>query len=402
VGVRRRLGFGLERNAALLFWAMFFLQAAFGTSDRFKALYIESLGARPALVGVILGIAELIRLLFLVASGPLSDRLSPRLLINCRWLAVANALVYLLAWQWWVLFPAFIFQAGANLAWPSVSRVIEESGDETTRARRFLMVYTIAPGVAFLGAPLLGGILAAEFGLRSVFVVLTVGLAIAGVFFSQVQPAGRAARTPSGGYLAVIRHRPTLLLCLLALAGLFAPYLGVTLVSNYLHNERGIPLGLIGAFGSLVAAGSIVAGLAVSRNAWLGRSMRGTLLTFGCLPGVFVLLLVSRATGVIALAFLLWGIGSVSQQTFYGAISEASPAHLRMRAFALLEVSWSAGIMLAGFAAGALYGIDPALPLWMALTGSLVVIGATLLVRRAVLAWQKDEAAGVQTSPATV
>ncbi len=208
-----RLRFGLERNAALLFWAMFFLQAAFGFSDRFKALYIESLGARPALVGVILGAAEFIRLSFLIAAGPLSDRISPRLLINCRWLAVANALVYLLAWQWWQLFPAFLFQAAANMAWPSVSRVIDESGDESTRAYRFLMIYTIATSVPLLVAPLVGSVLAETFGLRSVFAALTVGLFVSACFFLQVRPAGRATRTASGGYLAVLRHRPTALLC---------------------------------------------------------------------------------------------------------------------------------------------------------------------------------------------
>lgn len=399
VAVGRWLRVGLAGNAALLFWAVFFLQAAFGTSDRFKALYIESLGAKPALVGVLLGVGEAIRLAFLIASGPLSDRLSPRLLINCRWLAVANALVYLFAWRWWQLFPAFVFQATANLAWPSVSRVIDESGDEASRAHRFLMVYTIAASVPLLVAPLVGGALAEEYGLRSVFVVLTIGLIVSGGFFFRVRPAGRASRTTSGGYLAVLRHRPTALLSALAVGGLFSANLGLTLAANYLHNERGFSVGAIGAFGTLVAAGGIASGLIVSRVPRLGRSLNGTLLTFAFLPAVFALLLGGRTLGVVGAAYLCWGFASVAQQTFFGAVGEVTPAHLRTRAFALLEVAFSAGLMLAGFAAGALYGLNPALPLWLALAGSLAVVGATLVVRRSVRAWQAGQVAAGQTAP---
>jgi MFS family permease len=397
--VGRWLRVGLAGNAALLFWAIFFLQAAFGTSDRFKALYIESLGAKPALVGVLLGVGEAIRLTFLIASGPLSDRISPRLLINCRWLAVANALVFLFAWRWWQLFPAFVFQATANLAWPSVSRVIDESGDEASRAHRFLMIYTIAASVPLLVAPLVGGALAEAFGLRSVFVVLTIGLIVSGGFFSRVRPAGRATRTPSGGYLAVLRHRPTALLSALAVGGLFSAYLGLTLAANFLHNERGFSVGAIGAFGTLIAAGGIVSGLAVSRVRRLGRSLNGTLLTFGVLPAVFALLLGGRTLGVVGVAYLCWGVASVAQQTFFGVVGEVTPAHLRTRAFALLEVAFSAGMMLAGFAAGALYALNPALPLWLALAGSLAVVAATLAVRRSVLAWQAGQGEAAQAAP---
>lgn len=389
---------GMERNAALLFWGIFFLQAAFGTSDRFKALYIESLGAKPALVGIILGVAEAIRLSFLIAAGPLSDRLSPRLLINSRWLAVANALVFLLAMQWWHLFPAFAFQAAANLAWPSVSRVIDESGDEAGRAHRFLMIYSIAASIPLLVAPVVGGVLAEEIGLRSVFVVLTIGLAISGLFFSKVRPSGRSAHAPSGGYLAVLRHRPTALLSALAVGGLFAMYLGFTLIANFLHNERGLSVGLIGGFGTLIAAGGIISGLAISRVRFLGRTMNGMLMTFSLLPIAIVLLLSGSSVVIVGAAYLCWGFAGVAQQTFFGAVGEVTPPQLRTRAFAMLEVAYSGGVMVAGFSAGLLYGLNPVLPLWFALVASLIVVGATLLVRRSVIAWKSTQPAEAVTT----
>jgi hypothetical protein len=392
VTITGRLGFGLQRNAALLFWGMFFLQAAFGASDRFKTLYIESLGAKPAMVGLLLGAAEAIRLTFLIAAGPLSDRFPARILLLTRWFSVANALVFLAATQWWMLFPAFVFQATANLAWPTISRVIDESGDEASRGRRFLLVYTIAPGAAFLGAPLIGAVVAETFGLRAVFAVLLVGIACSAVFFSLVRPADRPMHLEAGGYGAVLRHRPSARLCGLSMASMFVTYLGLTLAPNFLHNERGLSFGLIGAFGSLVALGGISAGLLLSKATRLSASLNGAVATLLFLPGVFALLLLGHHAAVVGVAFLLAGIATVSQQVFYGPLSEVAPPHLKTRAYSLLEVANGAGLMLAGFAAGALYGIRPSLPIWIALFGSLLVIAATLWMRRHIAGWVATQA----------
>ena len=385
-----RLSFGLQRNAALLFWAMFFLQAAFGTSDRFKTLYIESLGAKPALVGLLLGIAEAIRLIFLIAAGPLSDRVSPRLLLNMRWLSVVNAVIFLIATQWWMLFPAFIAQATANLAWPSVSRVIDESGDAASRGRRFLLIYTIGPGVALLGAPLLGAVLAEEFGLRSVFVVLLIMITISSIFFLRVRPSPVIKHSASAGYLDVLRHRPSGSLCILSMFSMFMAYLGLTLAPNFLHNERGISFGLIGAFGALVAVGNITAGLSLTRGTWTSHSLNGALITMVFFPAVFLLMLDGRNAVIVGVAYLLVGIATVSQQAFYGPLGEVTPVHLRTRAFALLEVANGAGLMLAGFVSGALYAIRPPLPLWVGLAGGVCVIGATFWVRWLMSGWARS------------
>ena len=379
---------------------MFFLQLAFGTSDRFKTLYIESLGATPALVGLLLGLAEAIRLMFLVASGPLSDRISPRLLISTRWLSVINALFFLFATHWWMLIPAFVAQAGANLAWPSVSRVIDESGDEASRGRRFLLIYTIGPGVALLIAPLMGAVLAEEFGLRSVFVVLLIVITISSVFFTKVKPAPLQPRTSGAGYMAVLRHRPTGSLCVLSMCSMFTSYLALTLVPNYLHNERGISFGMIGAFGSLVAIGNITAGLALTKGRWTSRSLNGALATMIFFPIAFLLMIDGRHAITVGVAYLLIGIATVSQQAFYGPLGEVTPSHLRTRTFATLEVSNGAGLMLSGFVAGVLYSVAPALPLWVAFIAYFGVIAGTVWLRRMLQFWAHSASSPIQLEPA--
>lgn len=379
-----RLRFGLDRNLAFLFWGLFFTQLAWGASDRFRPIFIESLGASTALVGVILGISELFRLVGLVLSGPLSDRASPRLLIGGgRSLIILSAGTYLVAQEYWHLFPAFVIGALGNVAWPAISRVIADATNDATRARSFLLIYSIGPGIAGLGAPLAGGFIADAFGLRAVFAITTVGVATAAFFFVMVAPPPAPPATSARArYIDVLRHRPTFILCLLALSIMFSTYVGLTLAPNYLHDIHAISLRAVGQFFSLVAVGSIVAGLLISRRPRLGRPLNGLLATTLFLPLVFLLLVRGNASWLFGLAFFCYGVAAVAGQMFYAALGDASPERLRTRAFALLEVMTSLGYVLAGFAAGALYGIDPALPLWTSFGASLALIVAVLFVRR--------------------
>lgn len=386
--VRSRLGFGLERNAALLFWGLFFVSAAFGTSDRFKTLYIESLGASPAVIGIILGVAEAIRLSFLLAAGALSDRMKPSTMLRMRWGSVITAIVWLGALQWWMLLPAFISQATANFAWPAVSRVIDESGPPEERQRRFLLIFTVAPGVALLGAPVLGAVLAETFGLRSVFVILVLGCIASSLLFQMVRPKNDVRRPSSGSYREVLRHRPSLLICALTLLTTFVTHLGLTLAPNYLHNEAGLSYAAIGSFGALVAIGSIAAGLLLARMRRLRQTLDGAL-AVGCfLPPVFALFLLDSSAVTAAVAFFLSGIASVVQQTYAPAISEVTPAAIRTRAYALIEAMVAGGVMFAGFAAGALYSFSPRLPFEVSLALAVLALVLTLLARRSIRSWK--------------
>ncbi len=118
----------------------------------------------------------------------------------------------------------------------------------------------------------------------------------------------------------------------------------------------------------------------------LGRRFNGTLVTTAFLPLFFVLMLLGNGAFVFALAYLSWGVASVTQQTYYGAIGDVTSANSRNRAFALLEVTYSVGIMVAGFAAGALYEWSPRYPLWVALAGSCIALAGAVLVRRRLIA----------------
>lgn len=168
---------------------------------------------------------------------------------------------------------------------------------------------------------------------------------------------------------------------------MFTAYLALTLVPNYLHNERDISFGMIGAFGALVAVGNITAGMALTRGTWTSQSLNGALATMIFFPVAFLLMIDGRHAVTVGVAYLFIGVATVSQQAFYGPLGEVTPNHLRTRTFATLEVSNGAGLMLSGFAAGALYSVAPALPLWVAFICFFGVIVATVWLRRMLHVW---------------
>jgi MFS family permease len=385
-----RLRFGLQGNALLIFWAMFCTQAAWGFSDRFRPLFVESLGAGPALVGIVIGSGELLRLLGLALAGPLNDRLPTRLLIaGGRGVIVVVPLIYVFAQEWWQLIPALLIGAFANVAWPAVSRVLAEATDTANRARAFVLIYSVAPGAALLLSPLIGGLVAEAVSMRAIFLMTSIGLAGAAFFFWLIRPVElpRSEQPAATTYRDVLRERPIMLLCGLQALLMFTMWTGLTLAPNYLQDLHDVSLRTIGQLGSVLAVGSIGAAIAISRVGWLRQTTNAMLATVAFTPLVFALLLGGSAAWAFAAAYLLWGVAAVATQMFYAAVSEVTPDALRTRAFAVLEVLGGGAIALAGFAAGGLYRIDPELPLWVGLVGSVGLIVAVLAARRLLAVW---------------
>ena len=69
---------GLGHNNLILFWGMLFNELSFGIYQVLLPLYIESLGASPALVGLVIGLQGGAPLIFLAPAGLIADRMSPR------------------------------------------------------------------------------------------------------------------------------------------------------------------------------------------------------------------------------------------------------------------------------------------------------------------------------------
>lgn len=379
---------GLGHNTLAIFWAMLLNEASFGFYQTLTPIYIESLGASPGIVGLVIGISGLTRLIFLAPGGWAADRIPIRtLIVTGRSLTILGILLYGLAPAWWALFPAILVMSTGNIVWPSVSKVIADSTDSRGRTRAFTLIYTVGPSIALLLSPSVGGAMAGAIGLRSIFVAAAIAQLGSVLFFSRLRPVERhgEAHVESAGYGAVLRHGPIVAICGLFLALLLVLTTGYTLVPNYLQDEHGVGIGAIGQLGSIFAVGSILLGVIIAKVRRLSPPLNALILTTSLAPLAFLLLLVGDNIWAFALAFLFRGGYFVSWGLIYAILGEVSPERLRSRSFALAEVLGGFGFGIAPFIAGALYEMDPALPLLIALAGVAPLMLGLLLVRRYVL-----------------
>jgi MFS family permease len=378
--------FGLGRSGYIVFWAMVFNEASFGFYQTLMPLYIESLGASPGLVGLVIGISGLIRLCFLIPAGTLAERLPLRpLIIGGRGVTILGTLLYFVAQEWWHLLPAMVLMAAGNVVWPAISKVIADSTHEGNRTRAFTLIYTVGPSVAMLLSPAIGGVMADRISLRSIFLAAAVSQIIAVVLFSRLRPAEhhegvRVTRT----YREALSHRPVQLIALLQFCVLLVLTTGFTLVPNFLEDERGLSAGTIGQLGSLVAVCSVLLGIVIAKVKLFAQPLNALLLSASFSPLAYILFIGGDATWLFALAFFCRGGYLVSWGIFYAALGEVTPDHLRARAFALLELLGGAGFALAPFVAGALYEVGPTMPIWASLIAYVPLVLAIVWVKRVV------------------
>ena len=375
---------GLGHNNLFFFWAMLFNEASFGFYQTLLPLYIQSLGASPGVVGLVIGVSGIARLFALAPAGLIADRVPlRRLIVGARSLTVIGILLYAVAQTWWQLFPAIALVAAGNVAFPAISTVIADSTNDRTRTRAFTLIFTIGPSIALLVSPSIGGLLASFVSLRAIFLAAATTQTIAVLFFARVQPPPhRPGRHETASYRAALSYRPVLLVCGLMFVLLLVLTTGVTLVPNYLEDQKGLSIGTIGQFGSLIAVCSVSLGIIIGKTRRLTRPLNALLLTTALCPLGFLLFLVGNSTWVFALAYFLRGGYMVSWGLFYPLLGEVTPERLRGRAFALGELLGGAGFALAPFIAGALYELQPELPLLAALVAVAPLLLAILWVRR--------------------
>jgi MFS family permease len=86
-----RWQFGLGRENGLIFWALVFLEAAFGSYFALWPIWIEELDAPVTLVGALLGLGGVLRLFALLPSAWLSRRFGlKKVMITARVIATVG------------------------------------------------------------------------------------------------------------------------------------------------------------------------------------------------------------------------------------------------------------------------------------------------------------------------
>jgi MFS family permease len=177
------------------FWWLFAVLTIFtlgNSSDAFLLLRATQLGVAPLLVPVLWALLNLVKALFNVPGGVLSDRFGRRPLLVAGW--TIYAAVYLgfglagAAWQVWVLFAAYGLYFGAT---EGVEKALVADFVPAERRGAAFGFYNLALGIAALPASLIFGELVDHASARIAF-LFGAGMALlAAIAICFVAPPGR-------------------------------------------------------------------------------------------------------------------------------------------------------------------------------------------------------------------
>ncbi len=380
-----RLSLGLGRDNTRIFLGMIFNEGGLGIYQTLWPIYIASLGASPPQIGLVIGLLGLCRLVYLVPSGMLGDRIPPRtLIVSARLVAAFGTFLLGLAQSWWHLIPGVFIMSAGTIAFPALSSTIaERAGNGWARTRAFTLIYTVAPSAAFLVTPTLGGFIAEHVNLRALLFISAGLTATGAAIFSTIERGSVSTQEgPPVTYRSALVERPIRLHLLLMFATIFVLTLGVTLAPNFLQDIHAVSIERIGWLGSIAAIGSALLGLVISRVAPFRRPLAGIALGITSVAGMLGLLLTGRSFIWFVFAYLLRGGFMVAWSTFYAALGEVTPDRLRGRAYALAELLAGAGMAVAPFVAGWLYGWRPQAPMVAALLTIPLLLLAIATVAR--------------------
>ena len=177
------------------FWWLFAILTIFtlgNSSDAFLLLRATQLGIAPLLVPVLWALLNLVKALFNVPGGVLSDRFGRRPLLIAGW--TIYAAVYLgfglagAAWQVWVLFAAYGLYFGAT---EGVEKALVADFVPAERRGAAFGFYNLALGIAALPASLIFGELVDHASARVAFLFGGGMALLAAIAICFVAPPGR-------------------------------------------------------------------------------------------------------------------------------------------------------------------------------------------------------------------
>ncbi len=339
-------------SAALFTWgigeSMFLL---------FQPIYLQQLGADPIQIGAILGGFGAVMTMTHIPAGYLSDRIGRRPMLLASWvLGIGAALVMALANNLFVFIIGMaLYGFTAFVVSPLDSYVTAARGNWSVARAITLISMTFNAG-AVLG-PITGGWVGDHYGLRTVYFMSTGVFVISTILMLFIAPQPRDHHDPENPPASLLGNRRYLGLLAILFAVAFATYVPQPLTPNFLRNQRGLSLSVIGQLGSIGSLGNTVL------NFLLGQLTARTGFILGQVGVAAFALLLWRGSGFgwFALGYFLLGGFRVLRGLGVAQVRPYVHDSQMGLAYGIAETVGSATVLLAPPLAGYLYERDPAL-----------------------------------------
>lgn len=372
--------------------AMILANTAAQMYSSFLPLYLKSLGASVAQIGLFFTLFQIIPLILQILGGWISDSLG-----RLRSIAIGSSvgilgyLGLLLAPTWqWVFLGQSLDAVTRSLIGPSFGAFIAEESSEENRAKVFGITQSIFLIVLVIGPPL-GGWLVDNFSFKLMLLVSTLIYTSATIL--RIIMAKRAAKnehaTASGKLtLGSLKENLGAMLSIVLSGGVITWLLvtdGVrdiafsltgTYFPIYIEEIGGLTVTQIGLLTSLTGIASMIINFPAG---WLADKKGERInIVLGFIMQFIALLFFIRATTFwnYLVVFVLFGFGSgIMQPAYQSLLSKALPKKIRGTGFGLIQSSLGLFSLPAPYVGGYLYqNISPLLPFRITAWVSLLAV----------------------------
>jgi MFS family permease len=350
----------LNRDLKILFWATLIWTFGLGIYNYVWPLFLKSLNANPADVGLVYSIGFLAIAASLIPGGILANKYDLKPLVVLGWVvSIPVPLIYYFSHTWTDTIPGFILLEASGFNLPAFNAYIVAVGQRDTTGSNFGTVFASAPlGIAI--GPAVGAILLTTLTIRDMFLVSFVLFVVSSavIFFIKPQPAVTSVdkRIWSLGFP---KTRPETILLIFLTGSAIAYGASSFFFPLYFNNVLGLNPVLIQILGSAQQFGAASFAIVLGRRADVRN--RGTTMALGlaiCATGLSGVLLSGRFLLALPMMFL-FGAARGPSIVGYSILSSIRKGANRAGQYGLYLTLENLGLVVGSSLGGALFTFDP-------------------------------------------
>ena len=338
----------------------------------FQPIYLRQLGADPVAIGGILGLAAAGMLVSHLPAGALADHIGRKTIMVASWVIALLATAMMALARGLPLFVAgLVLYSFTVFVMSPLSSYITQARGAWSPARSLTTV-TAGFSAGMILGPVIGGQLAEQYGLRSVYSLAAGVFVVSTVLIVLVRPQPIEAAHDGHRYRELLANRRFGRLLILVFLVNLGMYLAWPLTPNYLQDVRQVTVGQIGLLGAFTGLGVVVFNLALGHL----PAKRGILIAQALVGGAVVSLWFGVGFPWYAAAYFLFAGYRTARSLITATIHAlVSPAEIGL-AFGANETVAAASLMVAAPIAGLLFDRQPGLP--YPVGAGLIVFGLLL------------------------
>ncbi len=368
----------LTRDVQILFFAN--LVGAFGDGLYAYVLpyYIrDTLSASPVEIGILYASANSFIAVTMLAGGFLADKYDRKKILILSWLLwVPAPIIFAFAGSWIQMLPGMLLW-GILFSQPASTAYLVTTVDKS-KLTLTLAAISSAWSLGYTFSPAIGGYLAENTGMQTVFFLAAIFYASAGIilFFIRRQVPPRSpqqTQEKSQSKLQLLKNRKLLVFSVFLGAATFIILLFRPFASTFVADVYGYKSFEIGILGSCFFLGSAILGIALGRVGDKYKKTYAFAAALAFIASSLVLLMLFGDFRILLATHILLGASYLTWPLMNAVIGSHAPESARALWVAIPQAISGAGAIFAPYIGGVLYEASPYYPFIFGVVAALAL-----------------------------